>query len=380
MSICNANGDILDYCYDRKGNELVIAYDCYGNVIHSKEYDTPHFKNRICAFEDYFVGNSLDTNKWGYEIGYCRNNELQHYRPENAIVSNGNVNLKAIRGHYSGSNRSDNTWTSASITTSNKFEAFYGRWQVKAKFAKKSGSFAAIWLLGEGNDYEYINDGTKCQRVGSTPWLRCGEMDVHECIPGNANASISTLWKYPSGTGVHADYSLDISEWHIYEMEWTPEEVSYLIDGHKYVSFDLTSDSDYAPYILSDETIQNGFYLILNHAVGASGGTPASDINEMDMLVDWVRVYAPRNYTEDMIYAESISIPSTLSLEVGDDVNLKTTWTPALTFDRTTRWESSDESVVTAHSSRIRAISAGTAVVTVTTNNGKKAQCVVTVT
>lgn len=387
MAIYDADGTQLTECFDANGDSLEYAYDLNGNVIFegSEAPTDPYLKNRILVFEDNFNGNSLDTSKWDYEIGYCRNNESQHYRPENAIVSDGVLNLKAIREHYAGDITRNSTWTSASIHTSNRFEAFYGRWQAKIKFPKLVGSFGALWLLGEGLEFGYNDDGTRNYRLGPVTWsntegVRCGEIDIVETIPGNNDKARSNLWKYTSATsaGIGSSSAIDLSEWHIYEMEWTETYMQMMVDGVAYKTYDLSS-SDLQQYRMPSPTVQNGFYMILNQAVGASGGTPSSETNEMDMLIDWVRVYAPVGYTQSQINAESISIDSSLTLAVGDEAELAVTWNPTLTFDRTTRWSSSNESVVTAHSGLIKAISAGNAVITVTTNNGKTATCLVRV-
>lgn len=381
MAIYDKNGTELSDFYDKSGNALEYAYNKTGVQIWQKGGSSdPYLANRILVFEDNFTGNALDADKWECEIGYCRNNELQHYRPENAIVANGLLNLKAIKGHYAGDTTRNSTWTSASITTNNRFEAFYGRWQAKIKFPKLDGSFCAFWLLGEGCDFEYNDDGTKNYRVGSVGWTACGEIDITETIPGDATAAKSNLWNYTSATsaGTGSSSTIDISDWHIYEMEWTESTIQMMVDGTVFKTYDLSS-SELQQYRMPSPTVQNGFYMILNQAVGASGGTPSDDTTEMDMLVDWVRVYAPSSYTNDQIEATSISIDSTLSLSVGDDVAMGVTWNPVYTFDRTTRWSSSNEAVVTAHSGRIIAVGTGTAVITVETNNGKTATCSVTV-
>lgn len=374
MAIYNVNGVALTDCYSME-NELEFAYDVDGQIMHHKT--DPYLENRILVFEDDFPYRSINTNKWGYEIGYCRNNELQHYRPENITISNGILDIKAIKEHYAGDTQRNSTWTSGSITTSNKFEAYYGRWQAKIKFPKLIGDFGAFWLLGEGCDFGYYDDGTKNYRIGAVGWSQCGEIDVTETIPGNASSATCNLWKADQTSAGTATKTIDISQWHVYEIEWTSTTIAVMVDNVTYKTYDLTATGLEA-YILGS-SVQNGFYMIVNQAIGASGGTPSADVSEMNMLVDWVRVYAPSSYTNEQIYATSISIPSTLSLSVNDDVTMAVTWTPTVTFDRTTKWTSSDETIVTAHSGRIKALTAGTATITVTTNNNKTATCTVTV-
>lgn len=383
MAIYDVYGNPLTECFSVDGSQLERAYDVNGNVIYeaSEPIDPMdrYLENRILVFEDNFTGDSLDTDKWECEIGYCRNDELQHYRPENAIVANGLLNLKAIREHYAGDITRNSTWTSASITTNNRFEAFYGRYQAKIKFPCLVGSFPAFWLLGEGLDFQYYDDGTRCTRKGGfSAYPQCGEIDIDEQIPGNATTAQSNLWKYNSGSLTARSGTIDPTEWHIYEMEWTASAITMMVDGVAFKTYDLSSD-DWKAYRLPSPTGQNGFYTMLDHAVGASGGTPAISTMEMNMYVDWVRIYAPVGYTQSQINAESISIDNTMILSVGETGNLEVTWNPVLTFDRTTKWSSSNESVATVASGRVKAIGTGTAVITVETNNGKTATCTVTV-
>lgn len=44
---------------------------------------------------DDFSGSSVDSNKWGYELGYVRNNETQRYTNTNAEINDG---ILALRG------------------------------------------------------------------------------------------------------------------------------------------------------------------------------------------------------------------------------------------------------------------------------------------
>ncbi|MBP8959568.1 MAG: hypothetical protein KBG40_03995 [Bacteroidales bacterium] len=56
-----------------------------------------------------------DSTRWGYEVGYIRNNELQYYthkRIENAVVKDGNLMIIGRKEPWEGFE-----YTSASINT-----------------------------------------------------------------------------------------------------------------------------------------------------------------------------------------------------------------------------------------------------------------------
>ena len=78
---------------------------------------------------------------------------------------------------------------------------------------------------------------------------------------------------------------------------------------------------------------QRPMYLILNMAVGSTGGTPAADCTSMKMEVDWVRVYAPVNVTEKVNVSSITLTQNNVTLNVGDEpidvyytVNPSTAW------------------------------------------------------
>ena len=60
-----------------------------------------------------------------------------------------------------------------------------------------------------------------------------------------------------------------------------------MVDDEVYLTISgISTNDDLQAYRLP-------MYMILNHAVGSSGGTPLDDVEEMKMYVDWVRIHAP---------------------------------------------------------------------------------------
>ena len=67
------------------------------------------------------------------------------------------------------------------------------------------------------------------------------------------------------------------------------------------------------------------------------------------------------------------------TLTVGKDFTLKATVTPKDATDKTVTWTTSDEKIATVKDGKVTAVAKGTATITATTVNGKKAECKVTV-
>jgi beta-glucanase (GH16 family) len=213
----------------------------------------------VLAFSDEFeTTGSLDPAKWGYEIGYVRNDEKQYYtsRLENVRVEGGILVIEARKEAYQG-----DAYTSASINTLGRFELLYGRVEVRAKLPAGRGAWPAIWMLG-----------TSRAQVG---WPTCGEIDVMENVgfdPLRIHASVHTA-AYNHTISTQKSASVTIAkpseDFHVYAMEWYADHIDVFVDGQKYFTFrNEGTGSRTWPF-------DKPQYLLLNLAIGGRLGRPA---------------------------------------------------------------------------------------------------------
>lgn len=223
-----------------------------------------------------------DPQKWGYEVGFIRNDELQYYtekRTENARVENGTLIIEArkdgdaVPGAIYG-------YTSASLHTKDTARWTYGRFEVRAKLPRGRGTWPAIWLLGANID-----------EVG---WPQCGEIDIMEHVgfePGRIYGTVHTqAYNHVKGTAKGSSFLVPRpdEDFHIYAIEWFEERIDFFVDDHKYFTFENEhAGIDTWPY-------DAPHYLILNLAIGGSwGGRRGVDdsIFPQPYYIDYVRVY-----------------------------------------------------------------------------------------
>jgi beta-glucanase (GH16 family) len=231
-------------------------------LVFADEFDTP---------------GALDPAKWGYEIGYIRNRELQYYtsRSENARAEAGALVIEARREPYQGYG-----YTSASINTRRRFEFLYGRVEVRAKLPTGNGTWPAIWMLGVDID-----------RVG---WPACGEIDIMENVGFEPNRIYGTIhtadYNHVAGTskGASLDVSAPWQEFHVYAIEWYTDRVEFFIDGQRYFTFrNEGTGSRTWPF-------DQPHYLLINLAIGGTwGGQKGVDDARFPhyYYVDYVRIY-----------------------------------------------------------------------------------------
>jgi len=240
------------------------------------------------VWSDEFDYTGLPNSaKWGYDVGATGwgNQELQDYtshRLENARVQDGQLIIEARRD-----GPKNQPYTSARLVSKGKGDWTYGRFEVRAKLPSGRGTWPAIWMLPTLKSY------------GDVGWPDNGEIDIMEHVgfdPDVIHGSAHTRAYYHSiGSQKTAAITVPNSrtQFNVYAVEWTPEEIRWYVNGNQYFAFKnerLTNQSaDYKQW-----PFDKPFHLILNIAIGGTwGGAQGIDdsIWPQRMEIDYVRVY-----------------------------------------------------------------------------------------
>ncbi|MHC0440088.1 glycoside hydrolase family 16 protein [Flavobacterium sp. 3-210] len=222
--------------------------------------------------DEFDVDGAPNSAKWGYNTGTgdgWGNNELEYYttRPENVIISNGTLKIRAIKEEYMGSH-----YTSTRMLTKGKFSFKYGRAEVRAKLPVGGGTWPAFWMLGDNID--------------TAPWPACGEVDILESVGNNPNVNHSSLHS-PGRSGNTPDTAIttvpnSATEFHVYAAEWSAESIKFYVDDNLFYTY---ANSSSTPF-------NANFFLILNLAMGGNfGGKVDPNFTSATFEVDYVRVY-----------------------------------------------------------------------------------------
>lgn len=246
--------------------------------------------------EEFNYSGEPDPNKWGNEIGYIRNNELQYYtnREENQIVRNGNLEIIAHKESYNGYN-----YTSASLNTKNKFSVQYGRIEARLKLPKGQGIWTAFWTLG-------IN-------IDEIGWPQCGEIDIMEYL-NNLDYVVGTAHWAGQNNNHTQDQgfynNIDPTQWHVYSIIWDETSITWLVDGNIYHQKNINNN------VNDIEELHGPQYILLNVAVGGDwpGSPNLSTVFPATMFIDYVRVY-------DLANSDSVSIPAKIEAEDYTEMN-----------------------------------------------------------
>ena len=330
-------------------------------------------KDRLLVWHDEFDDATLDTTKWRYATHNSGGSEQQAYtvgRTENVRLENSNLILEARKdGYVDGW-----TWSSGRIDTSGLVGFRYGRLEAKLKYDVVSGAFHAFWTIGTCAHYPTGTDIHGVQKSKGTQWAQNGEIDMFEGRGGKSEIGQGGWYNQDDGKGnlsmEFSNRAIDASQYHVYAVEWTETSIVAYIDDIETGRKDISDIKSW----------QRPQYIILNMAVGSTGGVPADDCTSMKMEVDWVRVYAPVGVTEKTEVQSITLSQNNLSFNMGDDpIDVYYTVNPSTAWDNNVNYESSNTSVAEVYGSRVIPKGIGNCKITARATNGVTATINVTV-
>jgi beta-glucanase (GH16 family) len=257
--------------------------------------------------DEFNTNGTVDATNWFHQTqlpagGSWFNGEVQHYTDldTNSFVDSGLLNIVAKKESFTDQGVTKQ-YTSARLNS--KFAFKYGRVDVRAKLPVDSGTWPAIWMLGKNVNE---NGGYFDALYGTTDWPACGETDImeHGIFPSQSINYVQSTLHTPSSNGNSVNNGGTIASdlannYHIYSMNWSPNQISFLLDGVIYYT--------YNPAVKNASTwpFDKEQYILLNIAMGGIAGTIPSNFTQTSMLIDYVRVYqnttpdtqAPTNFT-----------------------------------------------------------------------------------
>ena len=264
------------------------------------------YPERLTAQDDYLLewaeefnqDGAPDSSSWTYEEGFVRNREVQWYQPQNATCRDGvlvitarsetrpNPTYRPDARHW-GRQRRDITLTSACVTTKGLRSFHYGRLEIRARIPASQGAWPAIWMLGTGN-----------------PWPECGEVDIMEFYPSGGVRSIlaNACWggstrgrsAWDSGVVPYTHFTSKDSLWatkfHVWRADWDANFIRLYLDDELLNEIDLSRTFN-GSQPEGANPLRQPMYLLLNLAMGSSGGRIDAETLPVRFEVDYVRYY-----------------------------------------------------------------------------------------
>lgn len=287
------------------------------------------------VWNDEFDGDALDTTKWTCQHGNGRdygienwgNSEAQSYtgREENVKVENGMLKITGIMEDYDNKHFTSGRLRTMTDDNQIQYALTYGRVEAKIRIVGGEGVWPAFWMLPV--DASIYGE-----------WASSGELDIMEAkgrLPGEIGGTAHYAATWPNNVYSTKSYyfpeETDISDFHTYAMEWTPNYIKWYVDDNCYSTLEdwyskgvgcKTNYTYPAPFDVP-------FYIILNLALGGTfdpEGTLNKDSFPAEMYVDFVRVFQKTDgYEADLKLADESkdeSVDNDVVKTAGDGGNM----------------------------------------------------------
>jgi beta-glucanase (GH16 family) len=265
---------------------LLIIFPSYRPKSFTLQAADPSGWKLVWSDEFNAADNSpIDSTKWTSQVGGhgWGNQELEYYtkRIDNAYQTKGSLVIKVIKERFTGADKVTRDYTSARLTTRNKFTAKYGRFEARLRIPFGQGLWPAFWMLGDNID--------------TTTWPTCGEIDIMENIGREPAIIHGTIHGpgYSGDKGPSSAYSLAnkgrfADSFHVFAIEWEPNVIRFYCDGVLYATRTPKDLPEGKTWVYD-----HPFFIILNVAVGGGwpGNPDATTVFPQTMLVDYVRIY-----------------------------------------------------------------------------------------
>lgn len=259
------------------------------------EYVPPASKYSELVWNDEFDGPSVDESKWNIIDGMANHGaiynrgavKIQKQGAESYLaIESRNYGattdlLKAVKwDQYGDETLGRNvTWSSGRVETKNKFSFENGRMAVRAKPNDSQGIWPAIWMLAQ--DETGHDEIDVLEYLGQEPWNawttnHYGILGLNKGSDGRSSVS-PVAWS---------------QDFHVFEVEWSPQRITWYIDGTRVHSTTAGGHLDgmhSRPMFPILETQVNGGWV---GNVDPSGQRTKQSSN---FLIDWVRVYQTKD-------------------------------------------------------------------------------------
>ncbi len=275
-----------------KVSSLVMATMVVGSLTLTCYADEPTEYKLVWA-DEFDKDGRPDPNKWTYEQGFVRNEELQWYQPDNARCEDGLLTIEARRERKPNPDydANSNDWrrsrqfaeyTSACLKTSGLHNWTFGRFEMRGRIDTRAGLWPAFWTLGLARS-----------------WPGCGEIDIMEYYRGLLLANAcwagerrwAAIWddlKKPiTEFGDPAEWS---SKFHVWRMDWDKDSIRLYVDDELLNTIELSKTVNRTPDRANP--FHEPHYILLNLAIGGvNGGDPSPTEFPARFEIDYVRVY-----------------------------------------------------------------------------------------
>lgn len=250
---------------------------------------------RSMVWHDEFNGNALDLSKWQFWSTMSSSDNVYVNDERTVRVEKGLLRLRVLPSGVT----NKVAMLPRGLVTRDRMSFRYGYLEMRARVPFRRGAWPSFWLQSVPPP------------MRKADWL--SEIDVLESF-ASTSAVVANLHKWrgknhvmlPGGEGsLKRAYTFRHpetlnGEFHIYAMDWTPESISFFVDGDCFMTVPIDEAHDFAPGEINGmEGFHDPHYVIFNNEVFTPGHGWCPESKRLDPSgpfpieydIDWVRLW-----------------------------------------------------------------------------------------
>jgi len=253
---------------------------------------------RRLVWSDEFEGSSLDLSKWRFRRTMCAPDSTYTNDERTVRVENGCLHMLVVPSD----NPEKPRMLSWGIATHETMGFKYGYLEMRGRVPFRHGAWPSFWMMAtpayrkanwmaEIDIFEVFSSSNTVE-YNLHKWVE-GKKKLHSKLPKGAGQP-SRAFRFPDASKLN-------DEFHVYGFEWTPQEMSFWVDGVKYGSCPIDEAHDFSTKPIPG---MDGFHdfesIIFNNEIftpGRKWWSPpefritADDKLPIDYWIDWVRLW-----------------------------------------------------------------------------------------
>ena len=261
--------------------------------------DAVPWQGRRLVWSDEFDGRALDATKWMF-LATMNSSDCVYSNDSRTVRVDGScLHLLVVP-----SGNPEKPWMlPRGVSTRDRMAFKYGYLEMRARVPFRHGAWPSFWMTDQpslrkaawGSEVDIFEVFSSSNAVVANlhKWVYSnGRFKGHFMLPGG-EGSLKRAYLFKECMKLN-------EEFHIYGFEWTSKEMSFFVDGEKYVTYPIDDAHDYCP---KEGLSMAGFHDFYNIHINNEIFTPGHEwcpeafrITDKDVLpieywIDWIRLY-----------------------------------------------------------------------------------------
>ena len=250
---------------------------------------------RRLVWGDEFDGTSLDLSKWRFRATMNSSDCTYSNDTRTARVENGCLHLLVVPS----GNPAKPQMLSRGVATHDTMGFKYGYLEMRGRVPFRHGAWPSFWMTATPafRKSKWMAEIDIFEVFSSTNSLA---YNLHKWAPGGKHVVVPRKKCVPSPIFTFPNAEKLNEEFHVYGFEWTPQEMSFWVDGKKYGSCPIDEANDFhADKVPGMDGFHDFESVIFNNEIFTPGHgwcpekcrITADDTLPIEYWIDWVRLW-----------------------------------------------------------------------------------------